>query len=115
MTEIDYNYNIEQRLSYLESLVRQQAIEITELREICDDLKPASKLAFLETLGPSDLSRIVKLRADLFHNPGAKQGTPKWDLKVFVWLDSTSGKSGTMQPLHFLAPTRRVHGHHGLR
>jgi len=101
MSNTDYDFNIDQRLSYLESLAHQQATEIAELREMYDVLKPASKLPFLETLTPGDLSRIVKLRFDLFYNSGAKQGTPKWDLKTFVWLDSSKGNNGTIQPFHF--------------
>jgi hypothetical protein len=101
MTHIDFETDFDQRLVYLEALVSGQATEIADLRTMIADLLPATKLPCHQVLAPKDCERIVKMRADLFHNLNAKQGTPKWDLKLFVWFDSTTGKNGTIQPLHF--------------
>jgi hypothetical protein len=59
-----------------------------------------SSLPFHESL--RDVTHhIVKLRADLFHNPKGGKGADKWKVKLFVWLDSRNGKTGTVVPFIF--------------
>jgi hypothetical protein len=80
-----------------------QIIEKPEMRisHVEDTTRPVTKLPVVQTLTPGQCNRIMKLRADLFYNQYAKQGTPKYDLKLFVWFDHKDGKSGHIKPLHF--------------
>ena len=82
---------------------------LTRIAQLEDATRPAKKLPVLQTLTTDHCNRIVKLRADLFHNQIARQGTPKHVLKLFVWLDHKDGKSGHIKPLHFwLYPADRL-------
>jgi hypothetical protein len=75
--------------------------DVEGLRKLLNEVLPANKLPAMASLAPSDLDRIVKIRADLFHNPTAKQGKPKWVIKMFVWFDNKQAKQGHIKPLLF--------------
>jgi hypothetical protein len=76
--------------------------EIADLNQRVFELEAKGKpLPFYKTLTREDAARIVKIRADLFHNPDAKQGGCKDILKVFVWFDSKKGQRGSLVPLEF--------------
>jgi hypothetical protein len=99
---IDYNAMIAE----LRQAIEQHEKRISQLE---DATRSAKKLPNIQTLSPDQCERIVKLRADLFCNQHAKQGTPKNDLKLFVWFDQKDGKSGHIKPLHFwLYPANRL-------
>ena len=76
--------------------------EIADLNQRLTELEAKGKpLPFCKELTREQTSRIVKIRADLFHNPDAKQGGCKHILKVFVWFDSKKGQRGSIVPLEF--------------
>lgn len=89
--ETMYNH----RFLQFERRIEELELELAEMRA---KNKP---LPFVRELTPDQTSRIVKLRADLFHNPEAKQGGCKWILKVFIWFDTKSGTRGSIRPLEF--------------
>jgi hypothetical protein len=80
-------------------IITHQQDRIEELTRLVHGLLPENMLPFHERL--PDRPHITKVHADLFHNPTARQGAAKYDLKVFVWLDTGGGKNGSIRPLHF--------------
>src|SRR5271156_5508403 len=99
---IDYDT----KLAELQNMLADALARIAQLEEAT---RPAKKLPIVQTLTAEHCNRIVKLRADLFHNERTRQGTPKYVLKLFVWFDHTDGKSGHIKPLHvWLYPADRL-------
>jgi hypothetical protein len=94
------------KLAELQTMLADALARIAQLE---DATRPAKKLPIIQTLTTDHCNRVVKLRADLFHNQIARQGTPKHVLKLFVWLDHKDGKCGHLKPLHFwLYPVDRL-------
>ena len=76
--------------------------EVAELTQRIIELGAKGKpLPFHKALTREETARIVKIRADLFHNSDARQGGCKDVLKVFVWFDSKKGQRGSIVPLEF--------------
>lgn len=80
--------------------INRLLFRIETLEERLAEASP-KKQTFMERISAEDATRIMKLRADLFHNPDAKQGGRKYNLKVMVWLDDKKGNRGHIAPLFF--------------
>jgi hypothetical protein len=90
-------------IASLKALVHERDGTIALLRdqlELSERKREKPQLKFYQTL--NDVAdRIVKLRADLFHNAVARKGASKFKVKLFVWLDNKDGEAGNIKPLIF--------------